>query len=419
MRVQCTALMKLMSGEVQLQKTDQELLEIIGRGENAYVEFCESPKKYDKFRKAICAFANDLPALKKPGLLFIGVRDKGQIAGVEATDAKKLMETLGGLRSDGKILPFPVMSIETRQFENRAVVVVEVLPHSNTPVRLDRDCWIRAGERCERASAEEERVLTEKRQWGDRPFDARPVTGATVERDIDMNRFRTEYLPAAVSRETLAENNRSDEHQMRALRLVDGNNIPNATAILILGKQPTDWLPGACIQFARFAGTNITDSIADSRDVRGTLVDQLDEILKIVKINTVTRITVPGLKHVTQMNYPPEALREFLANAVIHRNYDGAYAPTRINWYDDRIEIISPGGLYGGVTLESLNSGGRTDYRNPNLAFAMRDLELMEHFGRGIPVATKALKDNGNPPPEFNVGDGFFVVTVYKAEAPQ
>ena len=417
MRVQCTALMKLMSGEVQLQKTDQELLEIIGRGEGERVEFCESHRNNDKFRKAICAFANDLPDSKEAGLLFIGVRDDGGIVGVPATN--RLLATLGGLHTDGNILPPPSVSIETRRLENHDVVVIEVQPHSTPPVRADGVCWIRSGARRARANPEDERVLTEKRQWGDRPFDARPVTGATVERDIDMNRFRTEYLPAAVSRETLAENNRSDEHQMRALRLVDGNNIPNATAILILGKQPTDWLPGACIQFARFAGTNITDSIADSRDVRGTLVDQLDEILKIVKINTVTRITVPGLKHVTQMNYPPEALREFLANAVIHRNYDGAYAPTRINWYDDRIEIISPGGLYGGVTLESLNSGGRTDYRNPNLAIAMRSLGFMEQFGRGIPVAKKLLEENGNPAPKFKVEHGFFIVTVYKAEAPQ
>ena len=402
-----------------MQKTDQELLEIIDGGEGERVEFCESHRNNDKFREAICAFANDLPNSKEPGFLFIGVRDDGGIVGLEAVKVKWLMETLGGFRNDGKILPFPVMSIETRQFENRAVVVVEVLPHSNTPVRLDRDCWIRAGERCERASAEEERVLTEKRQWGDRPFDARPVTGATVERDIDMNRFRTEYLPAAVSHETFAENHRNGEHQMRALRLVDDNNIPNATAILILGNQPTDWLPGACIQFVRFAGTSIADSVTNVHNLRGTLVDQLDEILKIVKINTVTRITVPGLKHVTQMNYPPEALREFFANAVIHRNYEGTNAPTRINWYDDRIEIISPGGLYGGVTLESLNSGGRTDYRNPNLAIAMRSLGFMEQFGRGIPVAKKLLEENGNPAPKFKVEHGFFIVTVYKAEAPQ
>ena len=421
MRVQCTALMKLMSGEVQLQKTDQELLEIIRLGEGERVEFCEAPKKYDKFRKTICAFANDLPDSKEPGLLFIGVRDNGQIAGVEATDAKQLMETLGGLRNDGKILPFPVMSIETIRFENRDVVVVEVLPHSITPVQFGRDCWVRAGARCERATAEEERVLTQKRQWVDRPFDARPVTGATVKRDIDMNRFRTEYLPAAVSHETLAENNRSDEHQMQALRLVDDSNvnIPNATAILLLGKQPTDWLPGASIQFVRYAGTSIADIPTDSRDVRGTVVDQLDEMKKIVTTNNQVGLEVNAPRHVKKINYPPDALREFLANAVIHRNYHGAHAPTRINWYDDRIEIINPGGLYGGVTLESLNSGSRTDYRNPNLAFAMRGLGFMEQFGRGIPVATKALEENGNPPPEFNVEHGFFAVTVYKAEAPQ
>ena len=402
-----------------MQKTDQELLEIIDGGEGERVEFCESHRNNDKFREAICAFANDLPNSKEPGFLFIGVRDDKEIVGVEATKVKQLMQTLGGLHTDGNILPPPSVSIETRRLKNRDVVVVEVQPHSTPPVRVGGVCWIRSGARRARATPEHERTLIEKRQWGDRPFDVRSVTGATVERDIDMNRFRTEYLPAAVSHKTLEENNRSDEHQMQALFLVDDNNIPNATAILLLGKQPIDWLPGAYIQFLRYVGTNIADPIADAHELRGTLVDQLDEMRKIMKTNAVTRIKVGGLKHVKQMNYPPEALREFLANAVIHRNYENSTTPTRVDWYDDRIEIISPGEFYGAVTHENFGTGGATSYRNPTLAFAMKDIGLMEHFGVGVPVATKALKDNGNPPPEFNVGDGFFVVTVYKAEAPQ
>lgn len=92
--------------------TDNELLEIIQRGESDRVEFTQSRNDSDKFRKAICAFANDLPDHREPGLIFVGVKDDGTCANLTIDD--KLLQTLGGLRSDGKILPFPYMGFIQR-----------------------------------------------------------------------------------------------------------------------------------------------------------------------------------------------------------------------------------------------------------------------------------------------------------------
>jgi ATP-dependent DNA helicase RecG len=97
------------------------------------------------------------------------------------------------------------------------------------------------------------------------------------------------------------------------------------------------------------------------------------------------------------------------------RCYEATNAPVRIYWYDDRIEITSPGGPFGIVSPENFGQPGVTDYRNPNLAEAMRVLGFVQHFGAGIPTARQALAKNGNPPPEFDVQPAYLGVIVRAA----
>ena len=94
----------------------------------------------------------------------------------------------------------------------------------------------------------------------------------------------------------------------------------------------------------------------------------------------------------------------------MHRNYEGTNAPVRVYWYADRLEIRSPGGLYGQVTEENFGNGA-TDYRNPLLAEAMHNLGFAQRFGLGIPLARRTLAENGNPPPEFALRPTEIVVT--------
>lgn len=232
--------------------SDEELIRLIKGGESDHVEFTGAANDLDKFRKAICAFANDLSGNERPGILFIGIDDKGTCANLPIDDA--LLSQLGGLRSDGKILPFPSMEIDKRNLRGCEVVVVQVEPSDNPPVKMDGRCWIRTGPRRAQASPEEERRLTEKRRWGNVPYDMQGVAGATVENDLDVQRFQNEYLPAAVSPEVLAENRRDEREQMKALRLVTRDGTPTVTAILMLGKNPHDWFPGAYVQFVRYDG---------------------------------------------------------------------------------------------------------------------------------------------------------------------
>ena len=393
--------------------TDQELENILNEGESDHVEFTESTRDLEKFRKAICAFANDLPDHRSPGFVFIGIKDDGNCADLTIDD--ELLQKLGGLRGDGKILPFPRMEVSRRVLNLCEVAVIQVEPSDNPPVKVDGRCWIRVGSRRAQASAEEERRLTEKRRWGNVPYDMQGVTGASVENDLDMRRFENEYLPAAVSPEVLEENDRSVEAQLQALRLTTQDGTPTVTAILILGKAPRDWFPGAYIQFVRHAGNAVTDPVADHQEIRGTLPQQLRELDQILKANIRNALDTSGDRHIENPDYPLEALREIMRNAVIHRNYQGSNSPVRITWLEDSVEITSPGSTFGEVTRDNFGTG-ITDYRNPTIAEAMKNMGFMQRFGIGIATARKALGQNGNPPPEFNVQDTFIYTRIKKRQ---
>ena len=392
--------------------SDNELINLMEAGESDRVEFTASVGDLDKFREAICAFANDLPNHKKPGVLFIGIDDKGNCADALIDDG--LLSKLGGLRNDGKMLPFHGMAVGKKTLQDCEIAVIQVEPSDNPPVKVDGRCWIRTGPRRAQASPEEERRLTEKRRWRNVPYDMQPVKGTAVEVDLDLSRFRNGYRPVTVSSEVFAENRRNEREEMKGLRLATPEGIPTVTAILVLGNRPRDWAPGAYIQFARYDGGGVTAPVVDQTELNGTLSDQLREVDGLLKRHISIALDTSGQTHVEKQDYPIAALQELVRNAVIHRNYENSNAPVRINWFNDYVQIISPGSVYGAVTKQNFGTPAATDYRNPSVAEAMKNQGFMERFGMGIAKAREALKENGNPPPEFDVQDTFVFATVKK-----
>ena len=184
--------------------TEQELREIIAIDENYRIELTVSTGDMDKFQEAICAFANDMPGSRKKGYLLIGVKNNGQIDGLKVDDA--LMKKISGIRSDGNILPLPVMSTEKVVTEDGDVLVVEVTPSFDTPVRYRGRTFIRIGPRRDIASAEEERILAERCAASLPTFDTRPCREAKLD-DIDVDTIVKEYMPKAIDEETLATTN--------------------------------------------------------------------------------------------------------------------------------------------------------------------------------------------------------------------
>jgi ATP-dependent DNA helicase RecG len=390
--------------------TDAELEELFLAPESEdRVERKETIADPDRICQAICAFANDLPNSGKPGAVFVGQRDDRSCAGL--TIDERLLETIGGWRSTGKFQPFPLMSVVRRTIAGCELAVVVVTPSDNTPVRYDGRVRIRVGPRRATASPEEERRLTEKRRASALPPDAKGVPGAAAS-DLDLTRFQLEFLPAAVPGDVLDENQRSQTDQLRALRLLDAQCTPTMTALLVLGKNPQTFFPGAYVQMLRIEGRELTDPIIDRHELTGTVPDQLRQAEELASLWISTRTTVGEAVRDDRPDYPLAAVRQILRNALLHRNYEGTHAPVRVTWYDDRIEIQSPGGPFGQVTPETFGQPGITDYRNPTLAEALHALGFVERFGVGLQIVKRELERNGNPPAAFVVLPNFVLVTL-------
>ena len=391
--------------------TIEELYQFMTDIESDRIERTTSINKTDKFAQAVCAFANDFPRHRSPGYLLWGVNNDGSPSGLQVDD--RLLQNLAALRSDGNIQPLPALTVQKYALPDAQgeVAVVEVFPADLPPVRYKGQVWIRVGPRRTIASETEERQLSERRAAMIRHFDARPCLGSTLN-ELSLELFRLTYLLNAVAAEVIDENHRSIKEQLASLRFFDlSKDCPTYAGILLFAKTPTQWLPGAYIQFLRIVGINLTDEVETEHVLAGDLLMVLRELDSLIKLhNQFQPIFQTGLREQMRSPYPIVALRELLLNAVMHRGYEDSTAPIRFYWFSDRIEIQNHGGLYGEVTPG--NFPRQNAYRNPVLAEAMKVLGYVNKFGRGVLRAQESLATNGNPPAEFQFELNYFLVIV-------
>jgi ATP-dependent DNA helicase RecG len=382
--------------------------------ENERVERTISTKDTDKFAKAICAYANDLPNKKLPGYLMVGAYDNGKLCGLKVTD--ELLRSLAGLRADGNIQPKPALMVEKVSFPEGDLAVVEVLPSKITPVRFKGTIYVRIGARKSEANEEEERILREKSEVKSPTFDTTPCLHSTID-DLDLDLFKTEYLPKMVNSETLKADKRDIKQQLASLTLYDMvSDCPTVAGILLIGKDPKRILFGSYIQYVEFAGKKITSKVLNERQFSGNLITMLREIDYFIKytIQKQRPVFVTVLREEMRINYPYEAIRELAMNLIMHRNYQ-TNAPAKFYEYSDRIELDNPGSLYGKVQPE--NFPNANDYRNPVIAEAMKTLGYVNRFNRGINMVQEILEENKNGRAIFDFKDIFtFKVTVMNAD---
>ncbi|NLH50725.1 MAG: transcriptional regulator [Myxococcales bacterium] len=385
-----------------------ELRNLIAGGESDRVEFKKSIANPDRIRQTVCALANDLPRNEKTGVVFVGLTDQGTPSGLTIDD--KLLKILADIRQE--ILPFPVIAIERLSLPNGECAYLAVEPAIDPPVRYKNTVFVRVGPTTRQANSAEELRLIDKRRAHELPWDIREAPSLTLD-DLNIDFFQREYLPIAVAPEVLAENQRTIDQQLQSLHLANPGNPPKPThlGILTVGKDPRQHIPGAYIQFIRIDGDNMGDAIIDQKEIDGPLSELLRRLDDLLEINIRNALQIAGGPTDTpRPDYPLLALQQLARNAVMHRRYEGTHAPVRIYWFRNRVEITNPGGPFGMVTRENFGSPGLTDYRNPHLTEAMKNLGFVQKFGVGIPIAQQQLERNGNPPLEFQIEDNFLSV---------
>jgi len=373
--------------------SQEDIRNLLYEPESFRIEKTVSVTDSDKFCQAICAFANDMPDSRKRGYLLIGVKDDGSLSGLQATDS--ILKEISGLRTDGNILPQPNMTVQTAHFDDGDVIVVEVTPSYEPPVRYRGRTYIRVGPRKDIATLEEENILTEKRQYYVRSFDVSPCRDASLD-DIDQPLFMNSYLPLAVSPEIIEKDTRNIKDKMASLRLYDKTrDCPTNAAILLFGKNVDYFFPGAYVQFVQFDGEDNAAEIVNQNEFRGNLMSVLPILKTFVETSVIKKWPVPvsALQEKIKYNYPEWAIRELLMNAIMHREYSGN-TPIKFYIYSDRLEITNPGGLYGNARPE--NFPDVNDYRNPVISEALKILGYVNKYNRGVARVKQELRENGN-----------------------
>lgn len=190
----------------------------------------------------------------------------------------------------------------------------------------------------------------------------------------------------------------------------NGKPCPTNAALLFFGKNPSVHIPQNEIRIARFKGTARIEFI-DSQEIKGPIYKILEQVEIFFKRNTRLANKIVEFKRVDIPEYPYEAIREGIINAIAHRDYFRRGAPIMVSIFDDRVEISSPGGLLPGLNINKLE--GHHVSRNKKICEIFHETKDMEKFGTGISKMKKLMRDHGLSVPMFCEEGDFFVVKFY------
>lgn len=339
------------------------------------------------FKKEIIAFANT-----DGGEIYVGVARDGSITGVENPEAE--MEKIGNMIRDG-IKPdlTAYTSIERIEENGKSLIRVSVSRGLKRPYHLTdkglkpTGVFVRHGVSSVPATEEAIRQMLKESD------------GTAFDKARSVNQELTFTYAEAVFQERQIS---FDEAHKRTLGLLDADGYYTNAALLLSDQC------GHIIRCAVYEGTG-KSKFKTRKEFSGSILKQLDDTFSFLSLNNNLRSTFDGLRRIDYADYPEEALREALLNAVVHRDYDYS-GSIIINIYDNRMEFISLGGLVKGLTLKDIK-GGVSQPRNTVIANVFYRLELIESYGTGIQKMLESYAGCGIEP-EFAPAPASFVVAL-------
>lgn len=380
-------------------------------------------------RETLSSFSNE-----SGGTLLLGLAEEQEFAAVGVDDPKKVRDDLASLCADGMEPPVRA-EIEIVTFEGVSLVVATVpeLPRNQKPCYvkdqgLYTGSYTRAGDGDRRLTQYEVGVLLANR--GQPRDDAEPVPEADPS-DLDSTAV-AQLLTRVRTRQPIAFGSADDETALRRLRILvpsEDRLVPSIAGLLALGSYPQQFFPQLNVTFVSIPATS-KDRVPpegprflDNQTISGSIPVMVAETLRVITRNMSTRVSVTGAGRQDTFDYPLEALREAVVNALLHRDYSAGARGTQvqIEMYQDRLMIRNPGGLFGTVTEEDLGEEGVSSSRNGHLSTLLMDtampggeLLVAENRGSGIPAMLATLRRAGMTTPVFMSRIGNFTVTFPK-----
>ncbi len=350
---------------------------------------------HDDYLKWVCGFANAIG-----GVIYIGMDDNGKVAHL-ANYARLLEDIPNKIRNSMGI----ICDVQLQDEDGKKYISIKVNPYS-VAVSLRGRFYYRTGStNPELTGVELNEFLLKK---AGKTWDDVIEEGATI-KDIDEKSI-AKFIEDSKEKGRMPEIKGLSVFQiLEKLQLTEGRKIKRA-AIVLFGKDPNRFYPNVQVKIGRF-GKDSTD-LRFQEVVEGNLLQMLDEVLMQLSHKFLIRpVEFVGMQRVEKDEFPVDALREMLLNALVHRTYMGAHVQLRV--FNDRLSIWNEGGLPFGLSLEDLKVEHNSRPRNPKIAKACFMSGYIDTWGRGILKIYNSCKEAGLPEPEMKELNGGFEVTIY------
>ena len=352
--------------------------------ESRRLEFKERFSKGEQLARTAVAFANGAG-----GKIVFGVKDTPrEIIGIPEEQLFTLEERIVGSIFD-QCAPTISPEIYIQSVDGKTLLVVEIFPGSHKPYYLkkhgkDTGTYIRVGSTNRKASPESIEAL--ERQRRKVSFDSLPVYECRPQ-DVNLTPFKKAYHD--LTGKSLGKN----QLQNLGLFVAEREQVHPTNAALLLSESPARkrYFPYAKIECARFKGTD-KQVFLDQTTIDTPIHATVEPCMTFIKKNIALGATIGEIYRKERWEYPLEAVREALINAIIHRDYAIFGSDIKVAVYDDMLEITSPGPLPDSLPIEELGTG-RSEIRNRVLAPIFKDMKLIEAWGSGIQKMKKEMKE--------------------------
>ena len=363
--------------------------------EQQNIEWKESWR--DEYLKWICGFAN-----AKGGKIIIGKNDNGKIVGV--AKAKRLMEDIPNkIQTQLGI----ICDVDLKNENGKDYIEIDVKPY-DVLISYQGKYHYRSGSTKQELKGNAlNKLLLKKagKTWDD------VVEPRAKLDDIDISAIEAFKKGATASKRLpfIAGEENIEQILDNLLLLEDGNL--KRSAILLFGKNPCKFFINAFVKIGRFGQTD--DDLRFQEVIEGNAFQLADKTLEVLDRKFfVSPISYKGLQRVESWEYPYEAIREVILNAIVHRDYMGA--PIQISVYDDKLIVWNEGSLPEDLTFEDLKKKHSSRPHNPILASAFFKGGLIEAWGRGTIKIINECKKAGLPEPIIEYSSGGISVTILK-----
>ena len=360
--------------------------------ENQNIEWKESWR--DEYLKWICGFAN-----ATGGKIYIGMNNSGQ--GVGVADAKKLLEDIPNKVRD--VLGI-IVDVNLLEKDGLEYVEIDVPPYSN-PINYKGQYHYRSGStKQELKGAALNRFILQRtgRHWDEFPIERAKIEELSASA---LNRFRKEAVRSGRVDEGVL--NDKTEHLLHDLRLIDEDGHLNRAALLLFHPDPERFVFGAYIKIGFFRDNKGNLEFQD--EIHGALMEQVDKAMDLIKSKyLIYRISYEGISRRETPQFPVEAIRESLMNAIAHKDYASA-VPIQISVFPDHITFWNAGQLPENWTTERLFESHPSSPYNPLIANAFFRSGDIESWGRGYKRILEAVSAYKLLPPRLEMLSGLMI----------